>query len=178
MTNRRLAVTSRSAAFSSPRCTRRARRRSSAGSLMSGSFWMSCRYWSKAPEGLARKNDLALPPFDRSIARAPTVERFRIMSGVGDALATSSKLRLPPREHVPHRALGGRHRPATAVGVHAPNRLRQREPHRSGARLFVELHRREQAVRRGALGELERETAALEQPRDAIGGSRFGDPQH
>src|SRR5712691_10548243 len=72
MTNRRLAVTSRSAAFSSPRCTRRARRRSSAGSLMSVSFWMSCRYWSKAPEGLARKNAFALPPFDRAIARAPT----------------------------------------------------------------------------------------------------------
>src|SRR6266480_2988091 len=72
MTNRRLAVTRRSAAFSSPRCTRRAKRRSSAGSLMSGSFWMSCRYWSKAPEGLARKNAFALPPFDRAIARAPT----------------------------------------------------------------------------------------------------------
>src|SRR5438309_6613710 len=37
---------------------------------------MSCRYWSKAPEGLARKNALALPPFDRSIARAPTVETY------------------------------------------------------------------------------------------------------
>src|SRR5216684_700486 len=74
MTNRRLAVTSRSAAFSSPRCTRRARRRSSAGSLMSGSFWMSCRYWSKAPEGLARKNAFALPPLDRAIARAPTLD--------------------------------------------------------------------------------------------------------
>src|SRR5712664_2712788 len=35
---------------------------------------MSCRYWSKAPEGLARKKALALPPFDRAIARAPTVE--------------------------------------------------------------------------------------------------------
>src|SRR5690348_82070 len=74
MTNRRLAVTSRSAAFSSPRRTRRARRRSSAGSFIRGSFWMSCRYWSNAPEGLARKNALALPPFDRAIARAPTVE--------------------------------------------------------------------------------------------------------
>src|ERR1051325_3585494 len=37
---------------------------------------MSCRYWSKAPEGLARKNGLALPPFDRTIARAPTVETY------------------------------------------------------------------------------------------------------
>src|SRR5216117_3730970 len=74
MTKRRLAVTRRSAAFSSPRCTRRAKRRSSAGSLISGSFWMSCRYWSKAPEGLARKNAFALPPFDRAIARAPTVD--------------------------------------------------------------------------------------------------------
>src|ERR1051325_7782461 len=35
---------------------------------------MSCRYWSKAPEGFARKNAFALPPFDRAIARAPTVD--------------------------------------------------------------------------------------------------------
>src|SRR6266581_2083604 len=76
MTKRRLAVTSRSAAFSSPRCTRRASLRSSAGSLMRGSFWMSCRYWSNAPEGLARKKALALPPLDRTIARAPTVETY------------------------------------------------------------------------------------------------------
>src|SRR2546429_6269923 len=68
--------TSRSAAFSSPRCTRRASLRSSAGSLMRGSFWMSCRYWSNAPDGLARKKALALPPLDRTIARAPTVETY------------------------------------------------------------------------------------------------------
>src|SRR5947207_15891120 len=76
MTKRRLAVTSRSAAFSSPRFTRSASLRSSAGSLMRGSFWMSCRYWSNAPEGLARKKELALPPLDRTIARAPTVETY------------------------------------------------------------------------------------------------------
>jgi hypothetical protein len=35
---------------------------------------MSCKYWSKAPEGLARKNALALLPFDRAMARAPTLE--------------------------------------------------------------------------------------------------------
>src|SRR5574341_1846941 len=72
MTNRRFAVTSRSAAFSSPRWTRRASRRSSAGSLINGSFWMSCRYWSKAPDGLARKNAFALPPFDLAIRGTPT----------------------------------------------------------------------------------------------------------
>src|SRR5712691_10268266 len=67
MTNRRLAVTSRSAACSSPRWTRRARRRSSAGSLISGSFWMSWRYWSNAPDGLARKNAFGFPALERAI---------------------------------------------------------------------------------------------------------------
>src|SRR5436190_19283868 len=76
MTKRRLAVTSRSAAFSSPRCTRRASLRSSAGSLMRGSFWMSCRYWSNAPEGLARKKALALPPLDRTMLGLRTVKTY------------------------------------------------------------------------------------------------------
>src|SRR5688572_8922317 len=60
MTNRRFAVTRRSAACSSPFCARRARRRSSAGSLISGSFWMSWRYWSNAVEGEERKYPLDL----------------------------------------------------------------------------------------------------------------------
>src|SRR5882672_5446756 len=71
MTKRRLAVTRRSAAFSSPRCTRRASLRSSAGSLISGSFWMSCKYWSNAPEGVVRKNAFALPPFDLAMRATP-----------------------------------------------------------------------------------------------------------
>src|SRR4029078_11664713 len=58
MTKRRLAVTSRSAAFSSPRWARRARRRSSSGSSIKGSFWMSWRYWSNAVEGDERKYPL------------------------------------------------------------------------------------------------------------------------
>src|SRR6266850_869287 len=58
MTNRRFAVTNRSAAFSSPFCARLASRRSSAGSSMSGSFWMSWRYWSNADEGDERKYPL------------------------------------------------------------------------------------------------------------------------
>src|SRR3989441_7265694 len=77
MTNGSLAVTGRWAVFPPPPCPRRASRRSSAGSLIRGSFWMSWRYWSKAPEGLARKNAFALPPFDRAIARAPTVDELR-----------------------------------------------------------------------------------------------------
>src|SRR3989337_2560604 len=76
MTNRRFAATSRSAAFSSPRCTRRASRRSSAGALISGSFWMSCRYWSNAPEGVVRKNGFALPPFDLAIGRDSPLRFF------------------------------------------------------------------------------------------------------
>src|SRR2546423_3555505 len=58
MTNLRFAVTSRSAAFSSPRWARRARRRSSSGSSISGSFWISWRYWSNAVEGDERKYPL------------------------------------------------------------------------------------------------------------------------
>src|SRR4029077_6663792 len=49
----------------------RARRRSSAGSLISGSFWMSWRYWSNAPDGLARKNALGLTPLERAIEGLP-----------------------------------------------------------------------------------------------------------
>src|ERR1019366_6060501 len=60
MTNRRFAVTSRSAAASSPFWASRARRRSSAGSVISGSFWMSWRYWSNAVEGEERKKLLDL----------------------------------------------------------------------------------------------------------------------
>src|SRR5678816_105314 len=51
MTNRRLAVTSRSAAHSSPSRARRASRRSSWTSVTMGSFLMSCRYWSNDPSG-------------------------------------------------------------------------------------------------------------------------------
>src|SRR3954452_6019038 len=58
MTKRRFAVTSRSAAFSSPFWARRARRRSSSGSSIRGSFWMSWRYWSNAVEGDERKYPL------------------------------------------------------------------------------------------------------------------------
>src|SRR3954467_1808994 len=61
ITNRRLAVTSRSAATSSPERARRARRFSSSGSVIIGSFWMSRRYWSNAPEGLERRNARAFP---------------------------------------------------------------------------------------------------------------------
>src|SRR5512138_1422622 len=60
MTNRRFAVTSRSAAFSSPACARRASRLSSSASVMRGSFWMSWRYWSNAVEGDERKKPLDL----------------------------------------------------------------------------------------------------------------------
>src|SRR5438309_787702 len=60
MTKRRLAVTNRSAAFSSPACARRARRRSSSASVIRGSFCMSWRYWSKAVEGDERKKPLDL----------------------------------------------------------------------------------------------------------------------
>src|SRR6476660_4253738 len=60
MTNRRLAVTSRSAAFSSPAWARRASRRSSSASVISGSFCMSCKYWSNAVEGDERKKPLDL----------------------------------------------------------------------------------------------------------------------
>src|SRR5215213_4775600 len=60
MTNLRFAVTSRSAAFSSPACALRASRRSSSASVMRGSFWMSWRYWSNAVEGDERKKPLDL----------------------------------------------------------------------------------------------------------------------
>src|SRR5688572_25549657 len=60
MTNLRLAVTSRSAAFSSPAWARRANLRSSSASVISGSFWMSWRYWSNAVEGDERKKPLDL----------------------------------------------------------------------------------------------------------------------
>src|SRR5688500_10293777 len=60
MTNRRFAVTSLSAAFSSPACARLASRRSSSASVMRGSFWMSWRYWSNAVEGDERKKPLDL----------------------------------------------------------------------------------------------------------------------
>src|SRR3979409_1676953 len=60
MTNLRFAVTNRSAAFSSPACARRASRRSSSASVISGSFCMSWRYWSNAVEGEERKKPLDL----------------------------------------------------------------------------------------------------------------------
>src|SRR5919106_5832958 len=61
MTNRRLAVTSRSAAVSSPARARRASRFSSSGSVIMGSFWMSRRYWSNEPDGLDRSKARAFP---------------------------------------------------------------------------------------------------------------------
>src|SRR5216684_7872821 len=80
-------------------------------------------------------------------------------------------------EHVPHGALGGRDRPAVPVGVHATHRLWQGEPHGAGARLLIELHGRDQPIHGRALGQLERQTIALEQARDAPRGAAFGDPE-
>src|SRR4051812_26448920 len=61
ITKRRLAVTIRSAATSSPERARRASRFSSSGSVIIGSFWISRRYWSNAPDGLERRNARAFP---------------------------------------------------------------------------------------------------------------------
>src|SRR2546423_3996356 len=90
---------------------------------------------------------------------------------VVDALVISLKLRLASCQDLPYGALRRRHGPAAAVGMHASHGLRQREPHGSGPRLFVEPHRREQLLRGRARGERERETVAREQPPDPIGGS-------
>src|ERR1700752_4222684 len=103
MTNRRLAVTSRSAAFSSPRWTRRARRRSSVGSLIRGSFWMSCRYWSKAPDGLARKNGFGLPPLAWGIRGTPEAEAS-VVEGDG-RVARRFKTKFRRRQYRNDRAL-------------------------------------------------------------------------
>src|SRR2546423_12486752 len=95
---------------------------------------------------------------------------------VVDALVISLKLRLASCQDLPYGALRRRHGPAAAVGMHASHGLRQREPHGSGPRLFVEPHRREQLLRGRARGERERETVAREQPPDPIGGFRLRVP--
>ena len=46
------------------RRARRASRFSSSGSEIIGSFWMSSRYWSKAPDGAERRNATDFPGTD------------------------------------------------------------------------------------------------------------------
>src|ERR1700682_3443945 len=91
MTKRRLAVTNRSAAFSSPACARRARRRSSSASVISGSFCMSWRYWSKAVVGEERKKPLDL--LSPVVCISPMGQRHYLMTRLGGALPVLCRTR-------------------------------------------------------------------------------------
>src|ERR671911_1188712 len=81
ITKRRLAVTRRSAARSSPAKAQRASRFSSSGSEIIGSFWMSSRYWSNAPEGVERANGRAFPVRTTVINNPGRVERCNVECG-------------------------------------------------------------------------------------------------
>src|SRR5512145_417943 len=84
MTNRRFAVTRRSAARSSPARARRANRRSSSGSVIMGSFWMSWRYWSNAPLGEGRNNGRAALVFAiANLKDRGALDRERKRQGAG-----------------------------------------------------------------------------------------------